>query len=397
MTLQTALIVDDSKLARITLKKKLESLGLQVDMVESADLAFNYLLEKQPDILFMDHLMPDIDGFEATQAIRQRLQLTHLPIVMCTGKDHDGYLQEALAIGANYILSKPAADEDLNAILQANHSNDAVYTIPTLVMSESIPVVTPDLIPEVQVQRVPVVEPTVIIAGLSRDEVQLLCEEMLLANKAGFIAEALAKVPKFDMPTIDVDAISASIKNDVIQQVLVSLPANQASPQDNDKSLDMQSLLSTVNASVDHQMAVNAGSMKAAIVDYVQAQLNEIVVAQVTQMMEQDIQSLLDLRLNVTLTEKTADIKRDIEALAIKLEGLAATSFVEHDAADDLIPVARSSANNTQLLEKAFQSQVQMQAEITKLQKTNRLVMGVAGLSVVLAITALILYAIKII
>lgn len=115
MVFSKALIVDDSKLARVTLKKKLESLGLDVVVAESAEQAYKTLETTPIDIVFMDHLMPDIDGFQATQQLRKNgLQL---PIIMCTGKEHDGYLDEALAIGANYILSKPPVDEDLAAVL----------------------------------------------------------------------------------------------------------------------------------------------------------------------------------------------------------------------------------------------------------------------------------------
>ncbi len=71
MVFKTALIVDDSKLARVTLKKKLEAHGLTVDVADSAEQAYGCLSAVHPDIIFMDHLMPDIDGFEATRHIRE--------------------------------------------------------------------------------------------------------------------------------------------------------------------------------------------------------------------------------------------------------------------------------------------------------------------------------------
>ena len=66
MALKTALIVDDSKLARITLRKKLDKLDVDVDLAESAEQAISMLQEKRPDIVFMDHLMPDMDGLVTT-------------------------------------------------------------------------------------------------------------------------------------------------------------------------------------------------------------------------------------------------------------------------------------------------------------------------------------------
>lgn len=133
MAFSKALIVDDSKLARVTLKKKLESLGLDVVVAESAYQAYEAIEQNAIDIIFMDHLMPEIDGFEATQQLRKNgLQL---PIIMCTGKEHDSYLEEALAIGANYILSKPPVDEDLAAVLSmrfADAEEDAADTVMTV-------------------------------------------------------------------------------------------------------------------------------------------------------------------------------------------------------------------------------------------------------------------------
>jgi len=117
MSVKKALVVDDSKLARITLKKKLELRAVDVDMVESASEALSYLQSHQPDIIFMDHLMPDIDGFEATRRIKSNPATRHIPVIMCTGKEHEGYLQEATAIGATNILAKPPETEALDAIL----------------------------------------------------------------------------------------------------------------------------------------------------------------------------------------------------------------------------------------------------------------------------------------
>lgn len=117
MSVKKALVVDDSKLARITLKKKLELRAVDVDMVESASEALQYLQSHSPDIIFMDHLMPEIDGFEATRRIKSNPSTAHIPVIMCTGKEHEGYLEEATAIGATNILAKPPETDALDAIL----------------------------------------------------------------------------------------------------------------------------------------------------------------------------------------------------------------------------------------------------------------------------------------
>ena len=116
MSFNTALIVDDSKLARVALKKKLEQRGLQIVMAEDAKQALGLLESTAIDIVFMDHLMPDMDGFEATQEIKANVATAHLPVVMCSGKEKQGYLEEARAIGASNVLPKPAGNEAIAAV-----------------------------------------------------------------------------------------------------------------------------------------------------------------------------------------------------------------------------------------------------------------------------------------
>jgi len=142
MSVKKALVVDDSKLARITLKKKLELRAVDVDMVESASEALSYLQSHQPDIIFMDHLMPDIDGFEATKRIKSNPATRHIPVIMCTGKEHEGYLQEATAIGATNILAKPPETEALDAILTMDLEPAAVAVADAPAFIEP-PVLTP--------------------------------------------------------------------------------------------------------------------------------------------------------------------------------------------------------------------------------------------------------------
>jgi CheY-like chemotaxis protein len=129
MIYTSALIVDDSKLARITLRKKLSSYGLSVALAESGKEALTAIEANKPDIIFLDHLMPEMDGFEAAQAIRKLPAFADTPIIMCTGKEHDGYLAEAQAIGANQILSKPPVDEALEKILNTQFDMSAAVPV----------------------------------------------------------------------------------------------------------------------------------------------------------------------------------------------------------------------------------------------------------------------------
>ena len=91
MAIKNALIVDDSKSARIMLQRLLKKMNVGSLAVESAEEAIRYLEEKQPDVIFMDHMMPGMDGLEATQTIKNNPKTQSIPTIMYTSKEGDGY------------------------------------------------------------------------------------------------------------------------------------------------------------------------------------------------------------------------------------------------------------------------------------------------------------------
>jgi len=115
--LSHVLLVDDSKSARFALRKLLERNGLRVDIAENAEQALGYLNDNHPDVIFMDHFMPGMDGFEAVKILKTQPGTASIPVVMCTSKDGDAYMAEAHAAGAVDILSKPATSGSLGVVL----------------------------------------------------------------------------------------------------------------------------------------------------------------------------------------------------------------------------------------------------------------------------------------
>ena len=116
---KTALIVDDSKSARVVLKKLLETHELAVDTVESAERALDYLTEHRPDVIFMDHLMPGMDGFEAVSAIKRNPTTATIPIMMYTSQEGEVYVGQARALGAVGVLPKKIAPVEVSKVLQS--------------------------------------------------------------------------------------------------------------------------------------------------------------------------------------------------------------------------------------------------------------------------------------
>ena len=118
MTARRALVVDDSKSARAFLTRILERYELTVDGVESAEQAIDYLTHQQPDVIFMDHLMPGMDGFQAVQAIKNNPRTATIPIMMYTSQEGELYLSQARALGAIGVLPKQTKHTDVSRALE---------------------------------------------------------------------------------------------------------------------------------------------------------------------------------------------------------------------------------------------------------------------------------------
>lgn len=121
MPVRHVLVVDDSKSARLMLRKMLQGFGLTVDMAESAEDALNYLRDQRPEAIFMDHTMPGMDGLTAVRQIRNDPATAAIPIAMYTSKDDPGYQMQARAAGAIGVLTKPAMPDVLGVTLERMH------------------------------------------------------------------------------------------------------------------------------------------------------------------------------------------------------------------------------------------------------------------------------------
>jgi CheY-like chemotaxis protein len=106
-------VVDDSKSARLVLRRMLEKYELAVDTVESANAALDFLSSSRPHAIFMDHMMPGMDGFQAVKAIKANPATATIPVMMYTSKGGDLYIGQARALGAVGVLPKTVAPAEL--------------------------------------------------------------------------------------------------------------------------------------------------------------------------------------------------------------------------------------------------------------------------------------------
>ncbi|HEY0768170.1 MAG TPA: response regulator [Steroidobacteraceae bacterium] len=145
MGAKRALIVDDSKSARLFLARALEKYDIDVDAAESAEAAIEYLGSNRPDVIFMDHLMPGMDGFQAVAAIKNDPRTATIPIMMYTSQEGELYLGQARALGAVGVLPKLIKPTDVSKVLYQLHlvpdrrSSEQVSFTPLNVQVEGVP------------------------------------------------------------------------------------------------------------------------------------------------------------------------------------------------------------------------------------------------------------------
>jgi CheY-like chemotaxis protein len=116
------LIVDDSPVAQMHLKKMLSRYELTVEVVFSGEEAVNYLRHTAPAVIFMDHTMKGMDGFQTLKLIKDNPDTALVPIIMYTAQEGEVYTSQARALGAFDVISKQAIQpSDLHRVLQLLH------------------------------------------------------------------------------------------------------------------------------------------------------------------------------------------------------------------------------------------------------------------------------------
>jgi PAS domain S-box-containing protein len=116
----TALVVDDSTVSRRILASLLESAGLKVITATGGLEAIAVATRHQPDVIFMDLKMADLDGFAATQRLAANERTARIPVIAVTASAHGDTRQAAVDAGCVAYIPKPVRAEAVFAALQTH-------------------------------------------------------------------------------------------------------------------------------------------------------------------------------------------------------------------------------------------------------------------------------------
>lgn len=128
---KTALVIDDSKSVRFALGRLLESLGYIPAYADCADAGYKALSQQLPEVIFLDHIMPGVDGFAALKSIKSNPRTASVPVIICSSNDSADYIASANARGASTVLHKPPSAESIAASLSGLVSRSPSYIDPT--------------------------------------------------------------------------------------------------------------------------------------------------------------------------------------------------------------------------------------------------------------------------
>ena len=114
-----ALIIDDSATVVATLRKMLRSAGYATREAADAESGLAMITQDPPDLIFLDIVLPGMNGFGALRVIRKTPSTQHIPVIMISGNEHATEQFYANRIGADDFLKKPFSRFELFAHIES--------------------------------------------------------------------------------------------------------------------------------------------------------------------------------------------------------------------------------------------------------------------------------------
>ncbi len=107
------LVVDDEPNIVLSLEFLMRRAGFEVEIARDGAEALAALDRTPPDLLLLDVMMPELDGFEVCERIRQRPEWRTTKIVMLTASGREAERRRGLALGADAYVTKPFSTREL--------------------------------------------------------------------------------------------------------------------------------------------------------------------------------------------------------------------------------------------------------------------------------------------
>ena len=116
------LIVDDSPSQLMGIRRIVESLGHEALVAEDGAAGVEAAKRELPDLILMDVVMPNLNGFQATRSIARDPATKHIPVILVTTKDQETDKVWGMRQGARAYITKPFNDTELSALISSTIS-----------------------------------------------------------------------------------------------------------------------------------------------------------------------------------------------------------------------------------------------------------------------------------
>lgn len=111
----SVLVVDDSRTQLYAMEKMLTTAGITTITAENGKQGILMARHKRPDIILMDIVMPEINGFQATRYLSRHADTAHIPIIIVSGSNQGSDKAWGLKLGARDFMLKPVNKDELFA------------------------------------------------------------------------------------------------------------------------------------------------------------------------------------------------------------------------------------------------------------------------------------------
>ena len=114
------LIVDDSPSQLMGIRRIVEKQGHEALTAEDGAAGVEAAKRELPDLILMDVVMPNLNGFQATRSISREPTTKHIPVILVTTKDQETDRMWGMRQGARAYLTKPFSEEELSEVIAGN-------------------------------------------------------------------------------------------------------------------------------------------------------------------------------------------------------------------------------------------------------------------------------------
>lgn len=121
------LIVDDSKVNRLIMSRSVELLGYKASVAENGKIAMALLAQEAFDVLLLDIEMPEMDGFEVLETLKNDVNLRDLPVIVTSSMEGLDNIVRCIELGAEDYIQKPVNRILLNARLSSSLEKKQLY------------------------------------------------------------------------------------------------------------------------------------------------------------------------------------------------------------------------------------------------------------------------------